>query len=282
MVRPGHRGEGATPPVVLTIAGSDSGGGAGIAADLRTLAGHHVHGALAVTAVTAQNTRGVQRVEAMPTDLVVAQIESVLNDLGAAAVKTGFLATPATVRAVTDLARRGSLPNLVVDPVLVSSSGSPLFAGTEMRDAYLALLPLACVITPNHREAALLAGLELEGLAAIEATAHELRALGPDVVVITGGRFRLEDEAVDVAYDGHAVTLLRAPWLETRNVHGTGCSLSAAIAADLALGVPPLQAALAAKAFVHHAIELSASWELGSGHGPIDQLGAAYHTDERA
>ncbi len=250
-----------------------------MAADLRTLAAHHVHGTLALTAVTAQNTRGVQRVERLAPDMVVAQVESVLGDLRPAAVKTGFLATPATVRAVTELARRSLLPNLVVDPVLVGSSGAPLYDGPdglEMRDAYLDLVALARVITPNHREAALLTGRVIDGLEDIEATAHELRALGPDLVVVTGGRLRLEDEAVDVAYDGHAVTLLRAPWLETRNVHGTGCTLAAAVAADLALGLPALQAALAAKAFVHHAIELSAHWELGAGHGPIDQLGAAH------
>jgi hydroxymethylpyrimidine/phosphomethylpyrimidine kinase len=266
-----------TPPVALTIAGTDSGGGAGIAADLRTFAVHGVMGTLAVTAVTAQNTVGVQGVQTLPAALVIAQIESVMSDLHPAAAKTGMLATPEIVKSVTAKVHDGSdgsFPPLVVDPVLVASSGDPLFEGHAVRDAYLELVAVATVVTPNLPEASLLVGRLLDSLDAMEEAARQLQALGPALVIVKGGHLRLDHEAVDVAFDGHAVTLLRAPWLETRNVHGTGCSFSAAIAANLALGHDPLQAAIAAKAFVHRAIELAAGWELGAGHGPIDHFGA--------
>jgi hydroxymethylpyrimidine/phosphomethylpyrimidine kinase len=263
-----------TPPVALTIAGTDSGGGAGIAADLRTFAAHGVMGTLAVTAVTAQNTVGVQSVQTLPAAMVVAQIESVMSDLHPAAAKTGMLATPDIVKAVIARLHDGALPPLVVDPVLVASSGDPLFEGHAVRDAYLELVAGATVATPNLLEASLLVGRQLEDLEAMEAAARQLQALGPALVVVKGGHLRLGDEAVDVAFDGHAVTLLRAPWLETRNVHGTGCSFAAAIAANLALGFEPVPAALAAKAYVHRAIARSAGWELGAGHGPIDHFGA--------
>ncbi|HXY46104.1 MAG TPA: bifunctional hydroxymethylpyrimidine kinase/phosphomethylpyrimidine kinase [Acidimicrobiales bacterium] len=267
-------GEAGTPPVALTIAATDSGGGAGIAADLRTFAAHGVLGTFAVTAVTAQNTLGVQRVQPLPAAMVVAQIDSVVSDLHPVAAKTGFLATAEIVRAVTAAAGEGVLPPLVVDPVLVSSSGSPLFESDEVSGAYLELIAHASVLTPNLPEAALFLGRPLSSLGDMEEAARELQALGPALVVVKGGRRRLDDEAVDVAVDGHAATLLRGAWVETPNVHGTGCSFAAAIAANLALGLEPLPAALAAKAYVHRAIELAAGWRLGGGHGPIDHLGA--------
>ncbi|MGA2210616.1 MAG: bifunctional hydroxymethylpyrimidine kinase/phosphomethylpyrimidine kinase [Acidimicrobiales bacterium] len=264
-----------TPPVALTIAGSDSGGGAGIAADLRTFAAHGVMGTLAITAVTAQNTLGVQLVQTLPAAMVVAQIESVMSDLHPAAAKTGMLATSDIVKSVIAKIHDGSLPPLVVDPVLVASSGDPLFEGHAVRDAYLELVAGATVVTPNLLEASLLVGRPLNDLEAMEEAARELQALGPDLAVVKGGHLRIDSEAIDVAFDGHAVTLLRSPWVSTGNVHGTGCSFAAAIAANLALGLGPLQAALNAKAFVHRAIVLAAGWELGGGHGPIDHFGAA-------
>jgi len=267
--------EGVTPPVALTIAGTDSGGGAGIAADLRTFAAHGVMGTFAVTAVTAQNTTGVQAVQTLPAAMVVAQIDSVLSDLRPAAAKTGMLATADIVKAVTAKIHDGSLPPLVVDPVLVASSGDPLFEGEAVRDAYLELVRAATVVTPNLPEAALLVGRPLRSLEDMEKAARSLHWLGPALVVVKGGHLRLDDEAVDVAFDGRSVTLLRAPWVATRNVHGTGCSFAAAIAANLARGEEPLRAALFAKAYVHRAIELAAGWELGGGHGPIDHFGAA-------
>ena len=181
---------GATPPVALTIAGTDSAAGAGVAADLRTFAAHGVFGTFAVSAVTAQNTVGVQRVQALPAGMVVAQIESVLSDLHPAAVKTGMLATPETVAAVTRLAAAGWLPPLVVDPVLVASGGRPLFEGHDMRDAYLRLIPFATVATPNLHEAALLVGRPIDDLPTMERAARDIQGLGAALVIVKGGQMR--------------------------------------------------------------------------------------------
>ncbi|MGH9303400.1 MAG: bifunctional hydroxymethylpyrimidine kinase/phosphomethylpyrimidine kinase [Acidimicrobiales bacterium] len=263
-----------TPPVGLTIAGSDSGGGAGIAADLRTFAAHGVFGTLAVTAVTAQDTRRVRAVQAVSAEMVAAQIEAVCEDLSPKAAKTGMLASAEIVKTVTARAAGGALPPLVIDPVLVASSGDPLFEGGDVQDAYRDLLSLSCVVTPNLFEASLLVGREIKDLPSMEEAARELHGLGARLVIVKGGHLKGK-EAIDVAFDGRAVTLLRAPWVETPNVHGTGCSFSAAICAELALGREPLEAALRAKAYVHRAISLAARWRLGAGHGPIDHLGAA-------
>jgi hydroxymethylpyrimidine/phosphomethylpyrimidine kinase len=262
-----------TPRVALTIAGTDSGGGAGIAADLRTFAAHGVLGTLAVTAVTAQDTLGVHAVQVMTAAMVTAQIDAVVGDLHPLAAKTGMLATPEIVKVVSTLCHDGTLPPLVVDPVLVASSGDPLFEGAAVQEAYLELVSGAAVVTPNLPEASMLVGRVIDDLAGMERAARELQSLGPELVVVKGGH-RPGEDAIDVAFDGRAVTLLSAPWVGTRNVHGTGCSFSAAIAANLALGLEPLPAAIRAKRFVHAAIELAAAWELGGGHGPIDHLGA--------
>jgi hydroxymethylpyrimidine kinase/phosphomethylpyrimidine kinase len=186
-----------------------------------------------------------------------------------------MLATADIVKAITAKLHDGALPPLVVDPVLVASSGDRLFEGDEVQDAYLELVAGAAVVTPNLPEASLLVGHPLDSLESMEAAARHLQSLGPALVVVKGGHLRQGDESVDVAFDGRAVTLLRAPWVVTRNVHGTGCSFAAAIAANLALGLDPLQAAIAAKAYVHRAIELAVSWWVGAGHGPIDHFGAA-------
>ncbi len=269
------RSPSATPPVALTIAGTDSAAGAGVAADLRTFAAHGVFGTFAVSAVTAQNTVGVQRVQALPAPMVLAQVEAVVSDLHPVAAKTGMLATPEIVAAVTELVVAGALPALVVDPVLVDSGGRPLFEGNAMRDRYLRLIAGATVATPNLREAALLVGKQIDDELAMEEAARQLQAVGAGLVIVKGGRPRFDAEAVDVAFDGQAVSFLRAPWVETRNVHGTGCSFAAAITAHLALGASALEAAVAAKSYVHRAIVLATGWRLGAGHGPIDQIGAA-------
>ena len=232
-------------------------------------------GTLAVTAVTAQNTLGVYGVQTITAAMVIAQIEAVMSDLRPAAAKTGMLATADIVKTVAAKLHDGGLPPLVVDPVLVASSGDRLFEGDDVQDAYLDLVAGAAVVTPNLPEASLLVGQPLDSLAAMEDAARHLQSLGPALVVVKGGHLRVGDESVDVAYDGRAVTLLRAPWVATRNVHGTGCSFAAAIAANMALGLDPLQAALAAKTYVHRAIELAVSWQVGAGHGPIDHFGAS-------
>jgi hydroxymethylpyrimidine kinase/phosphomethylpyrimidine kinase len=266
-----------TPKVALTIAGSDSGAGAGIAADLRTFAALGVFGTLVVTAVTAQNTVGVREFLAMTPAMVSAQLDAVLSDFDVRAAKTGMLATSATVDLLASRGVAGQLPLLVIDPVLVSSSGRPMFPGDDVAGAYRGLFAHATVVTPNLPEAGLLTGRELGDLDAIAEAARELHALGPQLVIVKGGR-RPGAEAVDVAFDGRCVTMLRAPWVDTANVHGTGCTFSAAIAANLALGLEPLEAAVAAKGFVTRAILGGSRWHLGAGHGPLDQLGAAART----
>lgn len=268
-----------TPKVALTIAGSDSGGGAGIQADLKTFAAHGVYGTSAITAVTAQHTAAVVRVEPVDPDAVLAQVHAVLADLPPAAVKTGMLANPEIVKAIADVALRGLLPNLVVDPVLVSTSGHALMDDGGI-DAYRELLfPHADVVTPNLREAALLAGIDPELLTTSEAmaeTAEQLLKLGPRMVVLKGGHLHGE-VAADVVAGPGGVVVLDSPRVETTNDHGTGCSLSAAIAAQLALGASPLEAVERAKAYVHRALSSAASWRLGSGHGPIDHFGWTAH-----
>lgn len=263
-----------TPAVALTIAGSDSGGGAGLQADLKTFAALGVFGTSAVTAVTAQSTVGVRRVHALPADLVADQVETVLDDLPVAAVKTGMLADVAIVSAVAGLAEAGRLPNLVVDPVLVSSSGARLLApGAE--SAYLdRLFPQARVVTPNLAEAAALLGVAIRTAGDQRDAARALADHGPQVVVVKGGHPLAGDggDAVDVVWDGHRVTELRAPRLETRNVHGTGCTFASAVAAGLARGADVERAVRDAKAYVHGAIRAAAQWRLGAGHGPLDHF----------
>jgi hydroxymethylpyrimidine/phosphomethylpyrimidine kinase len=263
-----------TPPVALSIAGSDSGGGAGAQADLRTFAAHRVHGTTALTAVTAQNTAEVRGVEALPPDFVRLQVVTVLDDFAVAAVKTGMLANVGIVLAVAALAEAGRLPRLVVDPVLVSSSGHALVDPDGVAAYKERLLPRALVVTPNLREAAALTGCAVEDLMTVEAmsaAAERIRAFGPCYVVVKGGH--LTDVAHDVLAGPEGVTVLEAERVVTRNDHGTGCSLSAAIASRLALGDEVLDAVRSAKAFVARGLRGGASWQLGAGHGPIDHFG---------
>ncbi len=264
-----------TPAVALTIAGSDSGGGAGIQADLTTFAALGVHGASVITALTAQNTVTVSAVHVPPVEFLDAQLDAVLGDLTVAATKTGMLATEEVIRAVA----RRELPNLVVDPVLVSSTGARLLdSGAE--GAYLdALLPHALVATPNSREAAVLTGSAVDTVDDAVTAARTIAALGPQWVVIKGGHLADKDggngEAVDVAYERATdeVTLLRAPRLETVNDHGTGCTFAAAVTAHLARGAGVAEALAAAKQFVHEGLVASAGWRLGAGHGPVSHIG---------
>jgi hydroxymethylpyrimidine/phosphomethylpyrimidine kinase len=264
-----------TPKVALTIAGSDSGGGAGIQADLKTFAALGVYGTSAVTAVTAQHTAAVLRVVSLDPDTVLAQVHAVLADLPPAAVKTGMLANPEIVKGVADLAARGLLPNLVVDPVLVSTSGHSLMDEGGVHAYRELLFPHAVVVTPNLQEGALLAGVDVRELATVEAMAGiagELRGLGPELVVLKGGHLS-DDVAADVVVGPEGTVVLDFARVDTRNDHGTGCSLSAAIAAELALGSPPALAVERAKSYVHHALLGAVRWQLGSGHGPIDHFG---------
>ena len=248
------------PPVALSVAGSDPSGGAGVAADLTTFAAFGIHGTAVITAVTAQNTVGVQGVHPIPADFVAQQLDSVLDDLPVAAVKTGMLANRDIIAVVGDYAAAGRLPNLVVDPVMVSSSGTRLLdAGAEAQ--YLELLGHSLVATPNAREAAVLQ--EAAGLDVLD----DLSRLCPGWLVVTG-----ESTATDRVHGGNSWTELAGEMVETANDHGTGCTFSSAVAAGLATGVEPVDAVAAAKGFVRRCIVRSAGWDLGAGRGPVAHL----------
>jgi hydroxymethylpyrimidine/phosphomethylpyrimidine kinase len=256
--------------VVLTIAGSDSGGGAGIQADLKTFAAHGVHGTSAITAVTAQNSLHVVDAFALPPRQVVAQMEAVAADMPVAAAKTGMLANRGIVEAVAEAVPRLRLPHLVVDPVMVAKGGDALLDAGAVRAYVDALLPLAELVTPNLPEAAALLGRPVRSKDEMRAAARDLHALGPGAVVVKGGH--LEGEAVDVFFDGRRLEELSAPRIPTANTHGTGCTFAAAVAARLGRGDALLDAVRGAKEFVTAAIR--ASYAVGAGPGPVDPWGA--------
>ena len=266
----------ATPPSALTIAGSDSGGGAGAQADLKTFAAHRVHGTSALTAVTAQNTAEVRGVVALDPAFVRLQVETVLDDFDVARRQDRHAGQrrPSWAKSPT-LAAEGRLPNLVVDPVLVSSTGQRLLEPDGVAAYVALLLPRALVATPNLREAAVLGGVDLallvESLHARVAVAEHLRDAGPRWVVVKGGH--LTESADDVVAGPDGVTVLPGTRVATANDHGTGCSLSAALAAGLAEGSSVPEALAAAKAFVARALAGGAGWRLGAGHGPLDHFG---------
>jgi len=260
---------GRSRPRALTIAGSDSGGGAGIQADLKTFAALGVYGASAVTAVTAQNTLGVRMIHEVPAEVVAAQIDAVLSDIGADAVKTGMLFSTAIVEVVAGRLRAHGVTRLVVDPVMVAKGGDRLLrvdAIAALRDL---LLPIAAVVTPNAPEASVFAGLDVVDLRTAREAARRIHALGPRLVIVKGGHLG-GDRSEDVVFDGTDFEVLSAPRIDTAHTHGTGCTFSAAIAAGLARGASPLDAARAAKAFLHGAIEHAEP--LGAGHGPVNHL----------
>ena len=254
----------------LTIAGSDSGGGAGIQADLKTFMAFGVYGMAAVTALTAQNTVGVQGIFDVSPEFVREQIRSVMTDIGTDAAKTGMLSNAAIVRTVSEAVREFRIPNLVVDPVMVAKSGDPLLA-PEAREAIRGeLLPQATVITPNLFEAEALLGRRIEDLEAMKKAAKELKEIGCRWVVLKGGHLDIRSEAIDVLCGGRKISLLRSPRLDSPNTHGTGCTFASAIAAGLAKGMAPPQAALRAKEYVTEAIRNGLP--LGRGHGPTNHL----------
>jgi hydroxymethylpyrimidine kinase/phosphomethylpyrimidine kinase len=274
------------PPVALTIAGSDSGGGAGIQADLHTFAAHRVHGTSVITAITAQNTRGVTAAEPVSADLVRAQLDAVLGDFAVAAVKTGMLGGEALLAVVAEYGEADRLPNLVVDPVMVTTTGDSLFAGDPA--AYLARLgPLATILTPNLIEARQLLGREITTIDDMREAARALATYGPRAVLVKGGHREGvgeepggggqggggvrggTDSVTDVLWCDGQMLDLAAPRVATRNDHGTGCTHATAIAARLALEHPLPQAVAGAKAYVTETLKAAADWRLGLGPGPV-------------
>ncbi len=253
----------------LTIAGSDSGGGAGIQADLKTFAAHGVYGTSAITAVTAQNTVGVTGVVALEADFVTAQIEAVAGDIALHAVKTGMLATAAIVEAVAAAIAELELPLVVVDPVMVAKSGDRLLDDDGVQMLRTELLPKALVVTPNIPEAEALSGRTIRSLDDAREAARRIQNMGPSAVIIKGGHAP-GDEIVDLLFDGHAFTEWRTPRIATKNTHGTGCTFASAVAANLALGKQLSEAAREAQQYVAGAIRHALA--IGRGHGPLDHF----------
>jgi hydroxymethylpyrimidine/phosphomethylpyrimidine kinase len=257
----------------LTIAGSDSGGGAGIQADLKTFAAHQVYGTCAITAVTAQNTLGVTMWRAIETDLVTAQIEAVAGDIGADAVKVGMLATAAIVEAVAAAIAELDLPLVVVDPVMVAKGGDRLLEEDAVAALRSELLPRAHIVTPNVPEAEALSGLTIASVDDMRAAGERILKLGPRVVLVKGGHLE-GPESVDVACGVHETFELRAPRIETRHTHGTGCTLSSAIAANLALGADDRTALTRAREYLDGALRHAPG--IGRGHGPLHHFWRLY------
>ncbi|CAN5718981.1 bifunctional hydroxymethylpyrimidine kinase/phosphomethylpyrimidine kinase [soil metagenome] len=256
-------------PVVLSIAGSDSGGGAGIQADLKTFHAFGTFGSTAITAITAQNTRGVHGIHPIPLEMVRAQIRAVAEDLPPAACKSGMLATAELVRTVAAELREHHLRNYVLDPVMVATSGDRLLDADAEQTIVEELLPLATLVTPNLDEAEILVGFPVRDTEAMRRAAAVLVELGAGAALVKGGHLE-QEELVDVLYDGAEWREWRRSRLESRNTHGTGCTLSAAVAAGLAHRRPLPDAVADALDFVRRAMERAP--DLGSGHGPLNHL----------
>lgn len=253
----------------LTIAGSDSGGGAGIQADLKTFGALGVYGASAITAVTAQNTVKVSRIVEIDSAVVAEQIELVLEDIGADAVKTGMLASTPIIEAVAGILGKRRVPNLVIDPVMVSKTKARLLKEDAVDALKSRLLPLASIVTPNIPEAEVLSGMAVADAESMRAAARRIHALGPRRVVIKGGHAE-GPYVVDLYFDGENFEELKAERVKTRATHGTGCTFSAAIAAYLAHGLPPLEAVTRAKEYLTAALQADPG--IGKGIGPVNHF----------
>ncbi len=256
----------------LTIAGSDSSGGAGIQADLKTFAAHGVFGMSVITAITAQNTLGVTAVQDVWPEIITKQIEAIFDDIGADAVKVGMVSQPETIRVIAAGLKKYTPDLIVVDPVMISKSGYHLLQPDAEAVLISELLPLATVVTPNIPEAEVLVHRKIETIADMEEAARAIHAMGPKNVLLKGGH-RTED-ATDILFDGHRFVRFEAPRVPTQNTHGTGCTLSSAIAANLAKGLPVEQAVAAAKKYITIAIEHALA--IGKGVGPTHHFYELY------
>ncbi len=255
-------------PTTLTIAGSDSGGGAGIQADLRTFAFYCVHGTSAITCITAQNTLGVQRVDPMSPEAVIAQIKSVVEDIGVQAAKTGMLLNQEIIAAVSQQLKILQINNLVVDPVMVSRAGVQLIDDNAVNTLRNTLIPQAAIVTPNRYEAQILSGLEVNSVADMRLVAQVIcDKMGAKAVLVKGGGMKDDARGVDVFFDGENLEILKTVLVDTDNTHGTGCTLSAAIAANLARGKNLITAVKQAKEYVTTA--LNYALDIGAGQGPV-------------
>lgn len=263
-----------TKPVALTLAGSDSGGGAGIQADIKAMEANGVFATSAITAVTAQNTQTVAMSYNLPERLIAAQIDTVVEDLPVRAAKTGMLSSSAIVRVVARKVREHNLDPLVVDPVMISKSGYRLLEQEAVDTLLDELIPLATIVTPNAQEAALLANVDIVTLDDVRDAARAIHMQGPDVVLVKGGHLEGISEAVDVFYDGNNFREFTAPRIQTKNTHGTGCTFASAIAAHLAHGASAEEAVERAKQYVTEAIRNALS--LGKGRGPTNHF---HHLD---
>jgi hydroxymethylpyrimidine/phosphomethylpyrimidine kinase len=256
-------------PIAVTIAGSDSGGGAGIQADLKTFSALGVYGASVITALTAQNTRGVSGIHDVPPDFIAAQMDAVFSDLAVRAVKIGMLSQTATIAAVADGLSRHKQTTVVLDPVMIATSGDRLLAADAIEALRDELIPRALIITPNLPEAAALLGAPLaQTESEMREQAQRLLALGPRAVLIKGGHAS-GAESVDILVEETAVARLAAERIDTTNTHGTGCTLSSAIAAGLAKGLELSESVRVAKIYVTAAIVAAGRLTIGSGHGPV-------------
>jgi hydroxymethylpyrimidine/phosphomethylpyrimidine kinase len=256
----------------LTIAGSDSGGGAGIQADLKTFAARGVYGLSAITALTAQNTVGVQGVFEIPPDFVALQIDAIVSDIGVDVVKTGMLSNAPIISAVVAKIREYHLTPLVVDPVMVAKGGDVLLRDDAREALIQQLLPLATLVTPNLPEASVLVGFEIGNLVEMRRAAQAIKHLGPQNVLVKGGHLPGGTEAIDLLYDGSSFQEYRAQRIQTRNDHGTGCTFASAIAAELAKGHPIAEAVTIAKDYLTRVLAASANLEIGHGHGPMNHM----------
>jgi hydroxymethylpyrimidine/phosphomethylpyrimidine kinase len=257
-----------TIPCAMTIAGSDSGGGAGIQADLKTFAAHGVYGTSAIAAITSQNTLKVTDVLELPTSLVASQIDAILSDIGADAVKTGMLSSSAIINVVAEKVREHNLATLVVDPVMVAKGGDRLLQEEAVEAVRNVLLPLATVITPNAPEAGVLTGKRVETLDDARSAARELVAMGARAALVKGGH--IEGPPTDVLYDGKEFRTFTAEHIPSTSTHGTGCTYASAIAANLAKGLALTDAIAQAKSYVTSAIKHARP--IGHGHGPLNHF----------
>lgn len=257
------------PPVVLTIAGSDSGGGAGIQADLKTFAALDCYGCSVLTAITAQNTQGVWAAEETSINLVQRQIDAVMEDLGVKAAKTGMLAGATMIETVAAKIAQWRIPNYVLDPVMIAKSGDPLLAPEAKEAVCRCLFPLAKIATPNRFEAEALSGIRIATLEHSKTAARRLLEYGAELVVVKGGAFEADAADIAAGADG-TLAILRSERIETANVHGTGCTFSAAITAYLAHGEEPIEAIRKAKIYVTEA--LRHAYPVGRGKGPVNHF----------